>query len=87
MSAAAIEARLRQALAPSAIEVVDDGHLHVGHAGAREGGHYTVKLRSERFRGLSRLQRHRLVYDSLGPLAALGVHALAVRAYAADEDS
>ncbi|MDE2371266.1 MAG: BolA family transcriptional regulator [Burkholderiales bacterium] len=87
MSAAAIESRLRAALAPSAIEVADDSHLHAGHAGAREGGHYTVTLRSDRFTGLSRLQRHRLVYDSLGPLAALGVHALAVRAYAADEES
>jgi BolA protein len=85
MSAAAIEARLREALSPSAIEVSDDSHLHAGHAGAREGGHYTVRLRSSRFTGLQRVARHRLVYDALGPLAAQGVHALAIVALAPDE--
>ncbi len=80
--AANIEARLRAALVPSALEVQDDSHLHAGHAGAREGGHFTVRLTSERFTGLGRVARHRLVYDSLGPLPALGVHALAVIARA-----
>ena len=85
MTAAEIEARLRAALAPSAIEVLDDSHLHAGHAGAREGRHYTVRLTSARFTGLQRVARHRLVYDALGPLAAQGVHALAIVALAPDE--
>ena len=85
MNAAEIDARLRAALAPSAIEVQDDSHLHAGHAGASEGRHYTVRLISARFTGLSRVARHRLVYDSLGPLAAQGVHALAIVAKAPDE--
>ena len=80
-----IEALLRGALAPSHIEVQDDSHLHAGHAGAREGGHYTVRLRSARFAGLSRVARHRLVYDSLGNLQALGVHALALDTRTPDE--
>jgi BolA family transcriptional regulator, general stress-responsive regulator len=80
-----IETRLRIALAPSQIEVLDDSHLHKGHAGAREGRHFTVKLASARFTGLSRVARHRLVYDSLGPLAEQGVHALAIVARAPDE--
>ncbi len=80
-----IEALLREALAPSQIEVQDDSHLHAGHAGAREGGHYTVRLRSARFAGLSRVARHRLVYDSLGNLQALGVHALALDTRTPDE--
>lgn len=83
--ATAIEERLRAALAPSAIEVQDDSHLHAGHAGAREGGHYTVRLRSAAFTGLSRVARHRLVYDALGPLQALGVHALALDVRTPDE--
>jgi len=85
MTADEIEARLRAALAPSAIEVQDDSHLHAGHAGAREGRHFTVRLSSARFTGLPRVARHRLVYDALGSLAAQGVHALAIVAKAPDE--
>jgi BolA protein len=82
LTASEIESRLRAALAPSAIEVLDDSHLHAGHAGAREGRHFTVRLTSARFAGLSRVARHRLVYDALGPLAPQGVHALALDARA-----
>ncbi len=85
MNAAEIEARLRGALAPSEVQVQDDTHLHAGHAGAREGRHFSVRLRSARFAGLGRVARHRLVYDALGPLAAQGVHALAIVALAPDE--
>ena len=60
----------------------DDSHLHAGHAGAREGRHFSVKLVSERFTGLSRVARHRLVYDSLKPLIDRGIHALAIDARA-----
>jgi BolA protein len=85
MNAAEIATRLRTALAPSRLEVLDDGHLHVGHAGAREGGHYTVRITSARFTGLTRVARHRLVYDALGPLAPQRVHALAIEARSPDE--
>ena len=85
MSARDIDNRLRAALAPSRLAVQDDSHLHAGHAGAREGGHYTVHITSARFAGLARLARHRLVYDSLGPLGPLGVHALAIVAKAPGE--
>lgn len=84
-AAAEIEARLRAALAPTAIEVQDDSALHAGHAGAREGGHYTVRVCSARFRGLGRVARHRLVYDALAPLLSGGIHALAIDARAPDE--
>ena len=77
-----IEAALRSALQPSALDVQDDSHLHAGHAGAREGRHFSVKLVSERFTGLSRVARHRLVYDSLKPLIDSGIHALAIDARA-----
>lgn len=82
---AQIEAALREALAPTDIEVRDDSHLHAGHAGAREGGHYKVVLRSARFDGLSRVARHRLVYHALGTMMRSGIHALAIDARAADE--
>lgn len=85
MSPAQIEARLSAALNPTNIRVQDDSHLHAGHAGAREGGHFTVHLTSARFTGLTRVARHRLVYDALGPLAPQRIHALAIVARAPGE--
>ena len=85
LTAARIEAVLRTALQPAEIEVGDDSHLHAGHAGAREGRHFHVRLVSERFRGLARVARHRLVYDCLGPLFPQGIHALAIDARAPGE--
>ena len=81
----AIEDRLRRALDPQALEVVDDSHLHAGHSGAREGSHYTVRVTSERLRGLTRVARHRLIYDALSDLIAHGIHALAIEARAPGE--
>ncbi|MDO9074450.1 MAG: BolA family protein [Rubrivivax sp.] len=86
MNTEKIETLLRAALAPLAIQVNDDSHQHAGHAGAREGRHFSVALTSARFTGLNRVARHRLVYDSLGPLAEQGVHALAIVAKAPGED-
>ncbi len=80
-----IEARLRAALSPSSLEVIDDSHKHAGHAGAREGGHYTVVIVSDRFKNLQRIARHRPVYHSLGELMQQGIHALAIEARAPGE--
>ncbi|MGA0611037.1 BolA family protein [Caldimonas sp. KR1-144] len=76
---AAIEAALRAALPVLAIDVVDDSASHAGHAGARAGGHYKVRLVSQRFDGLARIARHRLVYDALAPWMHRGIHALALQ--------
>lgn len=83
--AAEIEARLRVALDPLELMVRDDSAHHAGHAGAREGGHYSVTVRSARFQGLGRIARHRLVYDALRPLMNAGIHALAIDARAPGE--
>jgi BolA family transcriptional regulator, general stress-responsive regulator len=85
LTAAEIETRLRAALAPTELQVQDDSHLHAGHAGAREGRHFSVTIRSAGFAGLRPLARHRLIYDALGPLAAQGIHALAIQARSPDE--
>ncbi len=82
---AAIESRLQAALAPESLEVVDDSQQHVGHAGARGGGHYTVTIVSARFAGANTLARHRLVYEALGELMRADVHALSIRALTPDE--
>lgn len=85
VQASEIEAALQAALAPTSLVVRDDSHLHAGHAGAREGRHLHVSIVSERFNQLSRLKRHRLVYDALQSLIPRGIHALAIDARAPGE--
>jgi BolA protein len=85
VSSEEIAAALREALQPSRLEVQDDSHLHAGHAGAREGRHFTVRITSPRFAGLNRVARHRLVYDALRLLMPAGIHALAIEARTPDE--
>ncbi|MFT7721899.1 MAG: BolA family protein [Roseateles sp.] len=80
-----IEARLRAALAPTALSLRDDSARHAGHAGAREGGHFHLAIVSDRFTGLPRLARHRLVYHCLADLMQRGIHALAIDARAPGE--
>lgn len=85
VTAAEIEAAVRAGIEPLKLEVLDDSHLHAGHAGAREGRHFTVRVTATRFNGLSRLARHRLIYDSLQLLIPRGIHALAIEARAPGE--
>ncbi len=71
---------LQARLGPAHIEVEDESHLHAGHAGAPRGGesHYRIRIESAGFRGLSRIDRHRLVHDILKSELMGGVHALAL---------
>lgn len=77
---ARIEATLTRAFAPLVLQIADDSHRHAGHDGARPGGetHYSVLMVSDRFRGLSRVARHRLVTDVLADEFAGGMHALSL---------
>ncbi|MBA2690354.1 MAG: BolA family transcriptional regulator [Burkholderiales bacterium] len=72
-------------LQPVSLEIFDESHKHVGHAGAREGGHYHLRIVASAFAGAARVARHRMIYDALGDLMRGGVHALAIDAYAPDE--
>lgn len=87
--AAQIEQRLIEVFEPTEILVKDQSHLHAGHAGAQDGkGHFDVRLVSERFNGLSRISRHRMVYDALGTLMQSDIHALQINAISlSDQDS
>ncbi len=69
------------ALSPSTLEITDESHLHVGHAGAKTGlGHFRVKIVSEQFRGLTPMQRHKRVYEALGTLLQTDIHAISIDA-------
>lgn len=83
---AVIRERLQAALEPEELVVEDEGHLHVGHEGARDGrGHFRVFVVAECFAGLSSLQRHRKIYQAMGELMTTDIHALAIDAYSSDE--
>jgi len=82
-----IAARLTDQLAPSSLEVINDSHHHAGHMGDDGTGesHFTVIVESDRFVGLNRVQRQRLVNQALADLLSSRIHALAIRARAPGE--
>ncbi len=78
---AEIERRLTDALSPSYIDVEDESYLHAGHEGAKSGkGHFALKIVAEKFKGMTPLARHRLVYAALGDLMDSDIHALRITA-------
>ena len=79
-----ITEKLTRAFAPARLDVVDESHQHAGHAGHRPGGetHFRVTIVADAFRARSRLERHRLVNETLADELKAGVHALAIHASA-----
>lgn len=75
---ARIRAALNEALAPSHLEIVDDSHQHAGHAGARQGGHFTLRIAAPAFAGKRPVECHRMIYAALGELMQAEIHALAI---------
>jgi BolA family transcriptional regulator, general stress-responsive regulator len=80
-TAALLETTLREQLAPSYVEVLDESAAHAGHAGANGlgyGTHFRIRIAGAAFAGKSRVAAHRLVYDALQIWITAGVHALAI---------
>ena len=84
-----IENLLKQKLAATKVEVIDDSALHQGHAEAAQsgGGHFTVIVVSDQFEGKTLIQRHRLIHDILKSHLKRDIHALAIRTYTNKEHS
>ena len=82
-----ITKKLTAAFEPESLDVVDESHQHAGHAGHRPGGetHFRVTIVAQAFTGKSRLERHRMVNETLSSELAGGVHALAIHASAPGE--
>ncbi|MCA6108995.1 BolA family protein [Bradyrhizobium cenepequi] len=78
----AIIKKLSEAFMPESLEVLDESHLHEGHAGHRPGGetHFRVYIVSQAFEGKSRVERHRMINVALAQELADTVHALAIHA-------
>lgn len=83
----AIREKLAEAFAPAHLAVENESHLHAGHASSPESGesHFRVTVVSDRFEGASRLERHRLVNETLAAELAGPVHALAIKALSTAE--
>ncbi|MEZ5613613.1 MAG: BolA family protein [Rhodocyclaceae bacterium] len=74
------------ALEPLHLDIADDSAKHAGHAGARDGGgHYRLTIVSPRFAGCATTQRHRLIYEALGPMMRGEIHALGIKALTPEE--
>lgn len=84
-----LRTKLEAALSPLALDIEDESAKHAGHAGAREGGetHYRIRIVSESFAGLSRVQRQRKVYAAVAEELADRVHALSLVTLTPDEAS
>ncbi|MGZ8216563.1 BolA family protein [Methylomagnum sp.] len=81
-----IRSRLEAELAPTHLEIIDDSQAHAGHAGARQGGgHFSALIVSRAFEGKSPVQRHQLVYRTLGELMSAEIHALSIKALTPSE--
>ena len=81
-----IRALMQAALSPTVLDLVDESHLHAGHAGAASGGsHYRLTIVAPAFAGLSLVRRHRLVYDSVHLMMQHEIHALAITALTPEE--
>ncbi|MBM3505191.1 MAG: BolA family transcriptional regulator [Alphaproteobacteria bacterium] len=85
----ALRDKLMGALAPSRLDIVDESRMHAGHAGARPEGesHFRLTIVSEKFRGLTRLARQRLVYAAVSEEMRRDVHALALTTLTPEEDA
>ncbi len=78
MTKTKIEALLREQFQPTHVFVIDDSHTHAGHAGASQGGHFTVEIAADVFKGKKLLESHRMIYAALAPIKA-EIHALAIK--------
>ena len=81
-------ALLRESLAalnPQSLAIEDESHLHAGHAGSREGGHYKITIVAAAFAGQNTVKRHRLIHAAVGDLMRGRIHALSIRAFSPDE--
>jgi len=83
-----LRARIEREIAPTSLEIFDESHRHVGHAGAADGrGHFRLRVVAECFRDLGSLARHRRIYAAVGDLMDTDIHALSIEALSPEESA
>lgn len=74
-----IENRLKKALNPEKLSIVDEGHQHLGHAGAQSGlGYFAITISAPALKGKPRVAQHRLIYEAIGDMMQTDIHALRI---------
>ncbi len=75
-----IKKRLTSALHPTLLEVNDESHHHIGHAGAKTGlGHFSLEISAEALKNKNRPTQHRMIYQALGEMMQTDIHALTIK--------
>ena len=81
-----IREKIQAAFTPDQLDIIDESHLHAGHAGARDGkGHFNVSIISDQFAGKSLINRHKMIYEALSDLMETDIHALSIKAKTPEE--
>ena len=82
-----IEKKLRETLSPTLLELTDESHKHIGHSGWKknQSTHFDLLIVSDRFKGMSNIQRHKCIYKILEQELQSGLHALSIKAFSPDE--
>ncbi len=71
--------RLQEKFTPTHLEIQDDSHKHIGHAGSKDGaGHFSVTISADCFKNKSRIETHREIYKALDDLIPHEIHALQI---------
>ena len=77
--------RLNKALSPTHLEITDESHHHIGHAGAKDGrGHFAIVIAAKRLNDKTRIEQHRLIYQALSTLMQTDIHALRIQVLQSD---
>lgn len=67
------------ALQPEKLNILDEGHQHLGHAGAQSGlGYFAISISASALKGKSRVEQHRLIYQAVGDMMQTDIHALRI---------
>jgi BolA protein len=75
-----IETTLQNAFTNCECKIIDNSHLHAGHAGAQDGkGHFMLMIKADELHGKPRIVQHRLVYQALAELMQTDIHALEIK--------
>lgn len=83
-----LEKELRKAFSPERLEVINESHLHAGHQPGYDGKgetHFRIRIVSDAFSGMSRIERHRRINEVIQPKMDEGLHAIAIEAKATGE--
>ncbi len=80
-----ITSKLNEQLTPDHLEVINESHLHAGHAHGASDSHYRVVIASPAFEGIRQVARHQKIYCILAELMDNPIHALAISSYSTAE--